>query len=692
MNSSLHAYTSLMLEHALAGIALYDAQDLRLRAANELYLTIITTYFKPSCQHEDVFQHSFTNWLPETKVSEHENIFRTVARTGVPYRGGIYVFRTQEGKLTHWTWSLKAIQNQEGHTIHLLQTVSEVPIEALRPQQAEPIQAAPEKTTRIIEAERRQLEVITAVENSVHEPLHAESIGTATLKALSASFHPLGVCLHTADPVQQAFHLLGVSVSTEHEHVFEGLQYVPYHSSMFLAQAHVQHEALFLEDLHAARATGVIAQDDPLVADGVQSALCVPLWFGDQCEGALIVVFAEHVLAHDPEVRALKGCGMHIAAALAHARLHAIVENERTRLRAILDQLPEGILITEGSSGVMSYANPSAEHLLGIPLANLVGTPLDRQLQAQAKTEQQEQSMPPWNFAIVRALSGETVSTQETLVKQPDGNTVVTLCSSAPLFSVQGTLTGAVLVFQDITAQKSLEQHKNDFLSMIHHELRTPITAIQGFAELLQMNASHQQQIAFARSQRALQQISEQSHYLTSLIEDMLDISRIEQAHFTVRQTPQDVLRLLTSVVETQATTTKRHHLKLLVQGVETSESLIGNIDAERFVQVFNNLISNAIKYSPTGGEIEIGLRPIVEPHKPHEVLIWVKDQGIGIAPEELTHIFKQFHRANTLDASITGLGIGLYLVKEIVTRHGGRVWVESDEGSGSTFYVLMPL
>ena len=296
---------------------------------------------------------------------------------------------------------------------------------------------------------------------------------------------------------------------------------------------------------------------------------------------------------------------------------------------------------------------------------------------------------------MVRALSEETVKTQETLVTRADGSFVVSLCSSAPLFSANGTLTGAVLVFQDITIQKSLEQHKNEFLSMTCHELRTPITAIQGLAELLQMNNTQNARWDSSRSQRAFKQIVEQSQHLTKLVEEMLDLSRIEQARFTLKRAPIDIIGLLANVVESQAATTRRHELHLNREKIEKASTLMANVDEERLIQVFNNLISNAIKYSPAGGKIEIGLRPMMEPHTPqtkHEVLIWVKDQGIGIAPEEIPHIFKRFHRASTLDPSLSGLGIGLYLVKEIMTSHGGRVWVESVEEGGSTFYILLPL
>ena len=126
------------------------------------------------------------------------------------------------------------------------------------------------------------------------------------------------------------------------------------------------------------------------------------------------------------------------------------------------------------------------------------------------------------------------------------------------------------------------------------------------------------------------------------------------------------------------------------MEGLETTDTLLCCFDEGRIEQVLNNLITNAIKYSSTGSEIVVGLQHSRE--KPDEALIWVKDHGIGMPANELSHIFERFHRAGNQDRSISGMGIGLYLVNELVTRHGGRVWAESSEGVGSTFYVQLPL
>jgi signal transduction histidine kinase len=301
----------------------------------------------------------------------------------------------------------------------------------------------------------------------------------------------------------------------------------------------------------------------------------------------------------------------------------------------------------------------------------------------------------PWNFMIIRALIGETITSQDTIITRPDGSRTFILSSAAPLRTENGVISGAVIVFQDVTAKKSIEQQKNEFLSIASHELRTPITAIQGFAEILQFQMTGKTDLD-PQSTRALSVISEQSERLSQLIEEMLDISRIENVQLLLTRAPHDLISILQHVVEIQDSTSKNHHIQMILEGLTDHDTLMGNIDENRIVQVLSNLINNAIKYSPSGGTIEVGLRYAnTESNmsdEANECLIWVKDAGIGISAADLPHIFKRFHRSSAIDSSISGLGIGLYLVKELVTRHSGHVWAESTEGIGSTFYVKLPL
>ncbi len=375
---------------------------------------------------------------------------------------------------------------------------------------------------------------------------------------------------------------------------------------------------------------------------------------------------------------------------------HVPGQTRQSYLRTVLDQLPQGILMADTISGLVTYANPAAAQLLMIPLSHLVGSPVHKFTHVPDETTADEHPTSPWNFFLIQALSGETVRSKEAVMVLADGSKVTMLISGAPLYTTfegQSAMTGAVIVFQDITAQKSIEQHKSEFVWIANHELRTPITIIQGFAELLKMMEAEGNPLnEFTRN--ALTHIIDQSEHLARLIEAMLDISKIEQEQFELDPAPNDLLALLTSIVKGQEMTARHHHFRLALHSLGEQDRVIGLFDRQRMTQVISNLLNNAVKYSPDGGEIEVGLR-VVEDEQPgvyREALIHIKDHGIGIAPADLPHVFKRFYRAGTLEGYLSGFGIGLYVVKEVITRHGGRIWVESVKGSGSTFYVWLPL
>jgi PAS domain S-box-containing protein len=665
-------------------VAVYAASDLRLLEANPLFLEVIDTYLDPGWQDGQIIGQSLADWGGWTKTNGILDIFYQVASSGNTYQNNSFIWRTPAGNTIYWNWTLTVVRDEEGHIAYLLQTLSEVasPLpEQLYIKQAKSVVAEYHERPKVVET----------VARSVRESLDTRRIGTIAINALFTYFHPTNIWLHIDDPVQQALRLLCYRISTGNEYILDQLRTIPYTSPLYTAQAPQHREPLVIEDIQAAVAASLVPQDSFLARTGRHGYLCVPLWFGDQFEGALTASFEQAIQVQGPEVQTFFECSTHIAAALAQARLHQTIAHERARLGAILDQLPEGILLVEVASSSISYANVAAASLLGMSLADLINMPLHQYAFTQDKPgEGIDMHHPfPWNFLVIRALSGETVRSQETLVTQPSGDTSVVLASSAPLYEKSGAITGALLVFQDITARKTLEYQKNEFLWMANHELRTPITIIQGFAELLQLKAEMDSHLD-DDAKRALIHIQEQSEYLTSLVEEMLNFSRIEQGQFTLQYAPHDLLQTVRRVVDNQLITTHQHHIKLIIEGMEATDSLIGNFDERRLVQAINNLISNAVKYSPAGGQIEVGLRYMRE--QSPQAFIWVKDQGIGIAESELSHIFTRFYRSDALDPAISGLGIGLFLAREVVTGHGGHIWVDSTLGQGSTFYIRLPL
>jgi signal transduction histidine kinase len=541
------------------------------------------------------------------------------------------------------------------------------------------------------ENEQRRLHVSEAVARLVHTSLEPTAISEAALAAIGSHLNPRFIFLHQADPLHRSLRLLHIS-PTPDDRLLQAIRRLGYGSSFPAARAPQQRDPILIEDLQApaVRVEEGLGQSHPLLLCGARGYLCVPLWFADTCEGALSALFSFPLRIHGQEEQVLVGCGLHLAAALAHARLYAEVEQERSRLRLTLDQVPEGVLIAESSAGLIRYANAMAASLLGVPLSSLVGSPFHAYPQTGETRQWQGRRTFPWNYALIRAFCGETVTAREAIVTRPDGTTLFALCSSAPLRTANGDVPEAILLFQDISAQVSLEQHKNAFLATLSHELRTPVTAIQGFAEILQLLAAKGTGLTGPNSVRMISHIVTQSEMLAHLIGEMLDVASVEQAHLALVYDNHDLLKLVASTVETMAATTTRHRLHLILEGLPDSGSLPGRFDGRRIRQVLSNLIGNAIKYSPAGGEIEVGVRWTEACSG--EALLWVRDEGIGIASAELEHLFIRFHRAGSLDPALSGLGIGLYLAKELMTRHGGHIRVESTEGKGSTFFLRLPL
>jgi signal transduction histidine kinase len=375
----------------------------------------------------------------------------------------------------------------------------------------------------------------------------------------------------------------------------------------------------------------------------------------------------------------------------------SLLDSEQNLLRTLLNQFSEGVLVTEVLTGATSYANEAAARLLGLPLSTLLATPLHKHSWPHGNASgpfSTTDAPVPWLFPIIHALCGETVQAQETMLARPDGSTRSVLTSSIPLRTEQGIILGAVVILREVApcqvrTCRSVRESATIFSAS--HELRTPTTTIQGIAELLQLSISRGQSLSSSRIQRMLERLSEQSQHLSFLVNALLDVSLLEHEQFELSRTSCDLLPLVVSGLEhfSLNNNSPKHTFHLSLQGSIATGTLLGRFDKERVTHLVQHLISNAIKYSPNGGHIEVTLSHSSERA---EVTLSVQDEGIGIAPHELPRLFERFYRASTLDTSINGLGIGLYLVKEIVTGHKGRVWVKSTEGQGATFFVALPL
>ena len=246
----------------------------------------------------------------------------------------------------------------------------------------------------------------------------------------------------------------------------------------------------------------------------------------------------------------------------------------------------------------------------------------------------------------------------------------------------EGKDLGVVAILNDITDIKNIERMKSAFVAMASHELRTPLTAIKGFVSTLLMDDS------FAEEERRefYSIIDQECDRLTRLINDLLNTARIEAGEsLKPNYTRVDFRALLEKVLTIQRQATSRHTLKLDIQN--DIPTIIG--DEDKLDQVLTNLMNNAIKYSPNGGDITLACRA-----EGDQLVVSVTDHGMGIPKDHQGRVFEKFHRVNNEDnRKIYGTGLGLYLVKHLVESvHLGRIWVESEMGKGSTFLFTLPI
>lgn len=280
---------------------------------------------------------------------------------------------------------------------------------------------------------------------------------------------------------------------------------------------------------------------------------------------------------------------------------------------------------------------------------------------------------------IRAAIQEERECVAELLNYRKDGSPFWNRLAITPVRNAQGQVTHFIGLQSDITERKEMERIKDELVSTVSHELRTPLASLRGFTELmLKRTFTPDKQREFLRI------IHNESLRLTDLINDFLDLQRIEAGRQTYDFEDIALPPLLRETVAVFNSGEGAHTLS-----VEAPETLpCARIDTARLRQVLTNLLSNAIKFSPQGGIVTVGAKVEGEALK-----VWVKDQGVGIPPEAQLNLFSKFFRVDNRDTrSIGGTGLGLALVKEIVKAHGGRVWVESAVGKGSTFCFTLPL
>ena len=350
------------------------------------------------------------------------------------------------------------------------------------------------------------------------------------------------------------------------------------------------------------------------------------------------------------------------------------IQSVKNAQKSIIDSLHEAIIIVN-SKKVIALYNSTAEKILGIPTQDAIGRPIDDVLKLS-------NDAGIATFDSYSKASGTTPATPLNLFILREGAEKTQIVVNTEKHTV-GMDTNCVLItLQDASKEKQLEEMKVDFVSMAAHELRTPLTAIRGYTSLLQMHYATQLD---APAKELLTRLLVSTTNLTNLIDNLLSVSRIERNNLTVETKPIDlsiIAKDIFSSFEQQAQTKKQH----FTLNIPDKLPLV-MADPFRIGQVFINLISNALNYTPESGAIIVSIF-----NKTNYIEVSVQDTGEGIPKDALPRLFTKFFRVSgSLEQGSKGTGLGLYITKSIIELHHGKIWAESIVARGSTFTFTIP-
>lgn len=355
------------------------------------------------------------------------------------------------------------------------------------------------------------------------------------------------------------------------------------------------------------------------------------------------------------------------------------VQDNHRRLQSVIQTMPEAVMVARPPSGVIVTFNAAAQRMFGLQThpSQLMTRRVD-QLPVRSEPPDAVPMMP-----MIQAMTeGITVTGMELVVRGPGGQTIPVVASAAPLRNDEGDVDAVVGVFQDVAPLKEAERLRDEFISVVSHELRSPLTPIRGFAQIigrdLEKEGGHDQHVAW------LNTLQQHTDRLTRLVDDLLDVSRMRAGRLRVLREDVDVVDLCRSLVESKRASQSTH--KIVLDSELTS--LPARMDGDRVHQIIDNLVSNAIKYTD-GGTVTVGLE---DAPASGNVRITISDEGRGIPQRERESLFTAFYRARSANESaVPGLGLGLYIVRELVRAHDGDIEIDEAPGGGAQFIVEFP-
>ena len=340
------------------------------------------------------------------------------------------------------------------------------------------------------------------------------------------------------------------------------------------------------------------------------------------------------------------------------------------RIDGIVKSVADGLIVTDIYNRVI-LMNRTAENLLGVRLSEVIDRPIDFALQDETLRER------------VRSTLQKKREGYEFDFELPGNNPKhprIMRARTSVITDQEGKQTGIVTIIHDVTHEREVDRMKTEFISTAAHELRTPLTSIQGFSEIMLTRND----ITEEEKKRFLSYINKQAISLTMIVSDLLDIARIESGKgFTLNKVAINVSDVISQMVPFFQENSPKHRFEILLP----AQPAYVHADKQKLEQVFKNLISNAVKYSPKGGLIRLAGKSTDDHYE-----ITVSDQGIGMSHDQVNKIFDKFYRVDASNTAIEGTGLGMTIVKYIVEAHGGKIWVESELGKGTTVRFTIPV
>lgn len=360
------------------------------------------------------------------------------------------------------------------------------------------------------------------------------------------------------------------------------------------------------------------------------------------------------------------------------AALDLEFEEQQVLAEALFTSIGDGAIATD-EFGKITRINPTALRILGYTEREMLGAWFPKKIVALTD---QDTPISLIDRPITRAfLTGKTI-TQKMFYRKKNGQKIPVSITVSPIL-LRGKPVGAIEVFRDITLETEVDRMKSDFISLASHQLRTPLSAIKTYSHMLidgymgEINAAQK---------KSLRTIVSAANRMNELISTLLNITRIESGNVTVTPKTVDLKKLAEEVLKEHGLAASDKEITLTLKRV-SPEARTVRTDALILKEVLSNLVSNAIKYTPEGGSVEVKASS-----RRAETLISVTDTGLGIPKYSQEHVFTKFFRAhNVVKQETSGTGLGLYLVKGLLDELGGRIWFESIEGKGTTFFVTIP-